>query len=139
SDSSSTSSAPPPPARSWPRHAGRSRRASPRCSPRTASGTPTCWTPTSRPPATPGTSVPPPTRPTQSRRPSSRGVPMADLARALEAADELLTAARPLLDPATGSDLQARLDAARRRHGHLGPTVVAALVGGTGSGKSSLL
>lgn len=64
---------------------------------------------------------------------------MADLARALEAADEVLVAARPLLDPDTRADLQARLDAARRRHGHLGPTVVAALVGGTGSGKSSLL
>ena len=64
---------------------------------------------------------------------------MADLERALSAADDALAAAEPIVDPPTLADLRRELDAARVRHGHLGNAVVAALVGGTGSGKSSLL
>ena len=64
---------------------------------------------------------------------------MADLERALDAAEDALAAAEPIVEPSTLADLRRELEAARLRHGHLGDAVVAALVGGTGSGKSSLL
>lgn len=64
---------------------------------------------------------------------------MADLPRALASLDQAIGAAGPFLDAATRGRLERRLDEVTRRHGFLGPTVVAALAGGTGSGKSTLL
>lgn len=57
-------------------------------------------------------------------------------------AEQLTTAvelAGTLVGPASLDRARAQLDAVRRRHGHLGASVVTALTGGTGSGKSSLL
>lgn len=64
---------------------------------------------------------------------------MADLGRATALLEEALAAAGRLVGPAAVAPVADELAAVERRHGFLGPTVVAALAGGTGSGKSSLL
>lgn len=64
---------------------------------------------------------------------------MADLATAVAALDDGLHAAEGLVDRAVHRDLRHDLAAVRGRLRHLGDTVVVALVGGTGSGKSSIL
>lgn len=64
---------------------------------------------------------------------------MADLARVLDAFDEAVAAAAPIVDESVVRDAALVADRARRRIGFLGRSVVVALVGGTGSGKSSLL
>ncbi len=64
---------------------------------------------------------------------------MADLIQALDALDRLVALAGPVAredDLARAAEVAAR---ARRRRSLLGETVVVALAGGTGSGKSSLL
>jgi energy-coupling factor transporter ATP-binding protein EcfA2 len=62
-----------------------------------------------------------------------------DLDGALTRLDEAVAAATALVGADAVASARNELDAVRRRHGHLGPTVVVALAGGTGSGKSSLL
>jgi len=64
---------------------------------------------------------------------------VADLARALSALAEAVDAASGIV-PAEGlAPISQIADQAHKRHGFLGDTVVVALAGGTGSGKSSLL
>ncbi len=64
---------------------------------------------------------------------------MADLSRTLDALDEAVGLAAGLLDEGVVEDAAGVAARARRRLGFLGRSVVVALVGGTGSGKSSLL
>ena len=64
---------------------------------------------------------------------------MADLARALSALAEAVDAASGIVPAEDLAPISQIADAARKRHGFLGDTVVVALAGGTGSGKSSLL
>lgn len=64
---------------------------------------------------------------------------MADLSVALEALSEALAAAADVVSVDDLTPVAAIASAAEKRHGFLGDTVVVALAGGTGSGKSSLL
>jgi GTP-binding protein EngB required for normal cell division len=64
---------------------------------------------------------------------------MADLQRALEHVDAAVAAAETVLGPEALDEPMRRLARARERVRFLGDSVVVALVGGTGSGKSSLL
>lgn len=64
---------------------------------------------------------------------------MADLTGAVAELDTTLVAARELVGPGPVAPLATELEAIRRRLAYLGDTVVVALAGGTGSGKSSLL
>ena len=64
---------------------------------------------------------------------------MADVERALAALRDAADAAGDLLGPDAIEPVTRHLAAVERRHGYLGPAVLVALVGGTGSGKSSLL
>ena len=64
---------------------------------------------------------------------------MADLARAIEALAAAVEAAAEFVPEGDLAAVGDLVDATRSRHGYLGETVVVALAGGTGSGKSSLL
>lgn len=64
---------------------------------------------------------------------------MADLALAAQELEALLAVAGDLAPRDELAPLEEELAAVRRRRGHLGASVVVALAGGTGSGKSSLL
>lgn len=64
---------------------------------------------------------------------------MADLQRAIDELETVLTAARELVGPGPLEPWERELTAIRQRLRYLGDTVVVALAGGTGSGKSSLL
>ncbi|MDH3250740.1 MAG: 50S ribosome-binding GTPase, partial [Acidimicrobiia bacterium] len=64
---------------------------------------------------------------------------MADLTRLFDAFDQLIGAAAGTLDEAAVRPHAEVARNVRRRSGFLGETVVVALAGGTGSGKSSLL
>lgn len=64
---------------------------------------------------------------------------MADVAAALAALEAAVEGAAVLVGPDAIRDLRRDLADVRRRHGYLGGTVVAAIAGGTGVGKSSLL
>jgi putative ribosome biogenesis GTPase RsgA len=64
---------------------------------------------------------------------------VADLARALSALAEAVEAASGIVSAEDLAPISQIADAAHKRHGFLGDTVVVALAGGTGSGKSSLL
>ena len=64
---------------------------------------------------------------------------VADLARALSALAEAVDAASGIVSAEDLAPISQIADAAHKRHGFLGDTVVVALAGGTGSGKSSLL
>lgn len=64
---------------------------------------------------------------------------MADLSAVLDAFDEAVAAAAPVVEGEVVEDTAEVAHRARRRVGFLGRSVVVALVGGTGSGKSSLL
>lgn len=64
---------------------------------------------------------------------------MADLARALSAVAEAVDAASGIVPAEDLAPISQIADQAHKRHGFLGDTVVVALAGGTGSGKSSLL
>lgn len=63
----------------------------------------------------------------------------ADLLAAVDAFDRVLAAAEGLVDPAVLDPVAETVQAVRARAGYLGDTVVAAVAGGTGSGKSSLI
>lgn len=62
-----------------------------------------------------------------------------DLVAALDAFDRVIAAADGLVDPATLDPVAHIVRNVRDRAGYLGDTVVAAVAGGTGSGKSSLV
>lgn len=64
---------------------------------------------------------------------------MADISKVLDALDEAVAAAVPVVDSAVLESAALVARRARTRVGFLGRSVVVALVGGTGSGKSSLL
>jgi GTP-binding protein EngB required for normal cell division len=64
---------------------------------------------------------------------------MADLAAALAALSDALDAAAGIVSVDDLAPIAEVASAAEKRHGFLGDTVVVALAGGTGSGKSSLL
>ncbi|NNC91770.1 MAG: hypothetical protein HKN80_04700 [Acidimicrobiia bacterium] len=64
---------------------------------------------------------------------------MADLSTALAALSVALEAAAPIAAPEALAPVTELAREAEKRHGFLGDTVVVALAGGTGSGKSSLL
>ena len=64
---------------------------------------------------------------------------MADFASVLDALDEAVAAALPVVEADVVEEAARVAARARRRVGFLGRSVVVALVGGTGSGKSSLL
>ena len=64
---------------------------------------------------------------------------MADLTALLDAFDEAVGAAADVVEPADVETAATVARRARRRVGFRGESVVVALVGGTGSGKSSLL
>lgn len=63
----------------------------------------------------------------------------ADLKAALDAFDRVIAAADGLVDPDTLQPVAETVRSVRRRAGYLGDTLVAAMAGGTGSGKSSLV
>lgn len=62
-----------------------------------------------------------------------------DLIAALDAFDRVLAATDGLVDPARLDPIAETVAQVRRRAGYLGETLVAAVAGGTGSGKSSLI
>lgn len=62
-----------------------------------------------------------------------------DLLAALDAFDRVIAAADDLVDPATLKPVARTVRSVRDRAGYLGDTLVAAVAGGTGSGKSSLI
>jgi len=62
-----------------------------------------------------------------------------DLQAALDAFDRVIAAADGLVDPATLDPVAHTVRSVRDRAGYLGDTLVAAVAGGTGSGKSSLI
>lgn len=62
-----------------------------------------------------------------------------DLLAALDAFDRVVAAAQHLVDPAVLDPVAVTVRAVRARAGYLGDTLVAAVAGGTGSGKSSLV
>lgn len=62
-----------------------------------------------------------------------------DLLAAVDAFDAVLAAAEGLVDPDTLDPVAKTVRAVRDRAGYLGDTLVAAVAGGTGSGKSSLI
>lgn len=64
---------------------------------------------------------------------------MADLHDGIEALQSALASAAHLVSPDELAPIEAVAEAAAKRNGFLGSTVVIALAGGTGSGKSSLL
>lgn len=63
----------------------------------------------------------------------------ADLLAAVDAFDRVVAAADGLVDPQVLDPVAETVRATRDRVGYLGDTVVAAVAGGTGSGKSSLI
>lgn len=63
----------------------------------------------------------------------------ADLLAAVDAFDRVLAAADGVVEAELLGSVASTVRATRRRAGYLGDTVVAALAGGTGSGKSSLV
>lgn len=62
-----------------------------------------------------------------------------DLLAAVDAFDRVLAAAEGLVEPETLDPVAKTVRAVRDRAGYLGETLVAAVAGGTGSGKSSLI
>lgn len=62
-----------------------------------------------------------------------------DLQAALDAFDRVIAAADDLVDPGTLEPVARTVRSVRDRAGYLGDTLVAAVAGGTGSGKSSLI
>jgi len=62
-----------------------------------------------------------------------------DILAALDAFDRAVAAARDLVDPEDLDRIAGTVRDVRARAGYLGDTVVAAVAGGTGSGKSSLI
>lgn len=64
---------------------------------------------------------------------------MTELIAAVAALERAIAAGRSVMEPSRVHEHERRLRDISRRQGFLGTTVVAALVGGTGSGKSSLL
>lgn len=62
-----------------------------------------------------------------------------DLLAAVDAFDRVIAAARELIDPAVLDPVATTVRQVRERAGYLGDTLVAAVAGGTGSGKSSLI
>lgn len=70
---------------------------------------------------------------------SKRRPTVTDLKSALSALEDAVEAARPLVSDDALAPIADVVTTARKRHGFLGDTVVIALAGGTGSGKSSLL
>lgn len=63
----------------------------------------------------------------------------ADLLAAVDAFDRVLAAAADLVEPDVLDPVATTVNEVRARAGYLGDTVVAAVAGGTGSGKSSLI
>ena len=63
----------------------------------------------------------------------------ADLLAVVDAFDRVIAGARGVVEPAVLDPVAETVRAVRRRAGYLGDTVVAAVAGGTGSGKSSLV
>jgi energy-coupling factor transporter ATP-binding protein EcfA2 len=63
----------------------------------------------------------------------------ADLLAVVDAFDRVIAAAEGVVEPAVLDPVAETVRAVRRRAGYLGDTVVAAVAGGTGSGKSSLV
>lgn len=64
---------------------------------------------------------------------------MTDVVAVIDGLDLVIALAEGHVHPDDVSSARHRAAAVRARHGHLGQTMVIALVGGTGSGKSSLL
>lgn len=62
-----------------------------------------------------------------------------DLLAAVDAFDRVIAAARELVDPEVLDPIAVTVRRVRDRAGYLGETLVAAVAGGTGSGKSSLI
>lgn len=62
-----------------------------------------------------------------------------DLLAAVDAFDRVIAAAREIVDPEVLDPIATTVRQVRERAGYLGETLVAALAGGTGSGKSSLV